>query len=96
MAKKVEDKETKEDVKEVNSKKTAKEEEKEVKKQETKKVENSENVDSGIEISNDVIAVIAGVAVSEVQGISAMSGGFAGGISEVLSRKEKYGKRNKS
>ena len=43
----------------------------------------------GIQISNDVIAVIAGVAVSEVQGVSSMAGGFAGGISEVLSGKQK-------
>ena len=47
--------------------------------------ENSENTENGIEISNDVIAVIAGVAVSEVQGVASMSGGFAGGITEVLS-----------
>ncbi len=46
----------------------------------------------GIKISNDVIAVIAGVAVSEVQGVSSMSGGFAGGISEVLSGKKNLAK----
>lgn len=44
----------------------------------------------GIQISNDVVAVIAGVAVSEVSGVAGMSGGFAGGITEVLSRKEKF------
>ena len=47
----------------------------------------------GIQISNDVIAVIAGVAVSEVQGVSSMAGGFAGGISEVLSGKKKLSKK---
>ena len=46
----------------------------------------------GIQISNDVIAVIAGVAVSEVQGVSSMAGGFAGGISEVLSGKKNMSK----
>ena len=46
----------------------------------------------GIQISNDVIAVIAGVAVSEVQGVAGMSGGFAGGISEVLSGKKNLAK----
>ena len=46
----------------------------------------------GIEISSDVIAVIAGVAVSEVQGVSAMAGGFAGGITEVLSGKKNLAK----
>ena len=46
----------------------------------------------GIQISNDVIAVIAGVAVSEVQGVSSMAGGFAGGISDVLSGKKNLAK----
>ena len=48
--------------------------------------------ENGIEISNDVIAVIAGVAVSEVQGVASMSGGFAGGITEVLSGKKNMAK----
>ena len=42
-----------------------------------------------IKIAEDVVAVIAGVAVSEVSGVAEMAGGFAGGITEVLS-----GKRN--
>ena len=46
----------------------------------------------GIQISNDVVAVIAGVAVSEVPGVSGMAGGFAGGISEVLSGKKNLAK----
>ena len=46
----------------------------------------------GIQISSDVVAVIAGVAVSEVQGESGMSGGFAGGITEVLSGKKNLAK----
>ena len=46
----------------------------------------------GIKISTDVVSVIAGVAVSEVPGVSAMSGGFAGGISEVLSGKKNLSK----
>ncbi len=69
--------------------------------EENKKVENGEVVeleqeikteDEGIQISNDVVAVIAGVAVSEVQGVSGMSGGFAGGITEVLSGKKNLAK----
>lgn len=43
---------------------------------------------SGIKISNEVVASIAGVAVSEVQGVYGMAGGIAGGISEVLSGKK--------
>lgn len=46
----------------------------------------------GIKISNDVVAVIAGVAVTEVPGVSGMSGGFAGGITEVLSGKKNLAK----
>lgn len=52
----------------------------------------TENTEKGIEISNDVIAVIAGVAVSEVQGVASMSGSLAGGISEVLSGKKNLAK----
>lgn len=51
---------------------------------------NTEN--EGIKISNDVIAVISGVAVSEVNGVAGMAGGFAGGISEVFSGKKNLAK----
>ncbi len=54
--------------------------------------EQVEDTENGIEISNDVIAVIAGVAVSEVEGVASMSGGFAGGITEVLSGKKNLAK----
>ena len=47
---------------------------------------------NGIRISDDVVSVIAGVAVSEVSGVAGMAGGFAGGISEVLSGKKKFSK----
>lgn len=46
----------------------------------------------GIKISDDVVAVIAGVAVSEVTGVAGMAGGFAGGISEVFSGKKNLAK----
>ncbi len=55
----------------------------------------TEKVEEGndeIKIANDVVAVIAGVAVSEVSGVAGMSGGFAGGISEVLSGKKNLSK----
>ena len=54
--------------------------------------ENTEGTNDGIKISNDVVAVIAGVAVSEVPGVASMSGGVAGGISEVLSGKKNLSK----
>ena len=57
---------------------------------EMQEIEESSN--EGIKIANDVVAVIAGVAVSEVRGVASMSGGFAGGISEVLSGKKNMSK----
>ena len=51
-----------------------------------------EGTNDGIKIANDVVAVIAGVAVSEVPGVASMSGGFAGGITEVLSGKKNLAK----
>ena len=51
-----------------------------------------ETKNDGIEISSDVIGVISGVAVAEVEGVAGMSGGFAGGISEVLSGKKNLAK----
>ena len=65
-----------------------KEENKEVEK---KEVENKQE-NSNIQISDDVIAVIAGMAVAEVPGVADMAGGFAGGISEVLSGKKNMAK----
>ena len=66
-------------------------------KKQTKKVENEEEVvlnegENNIEISDDVVAVIAGMAASEVSGVAEMAGGFAGGISEVLSGKKNLAK----
>ena len=54
--------------------------------------ENNEGGNDGIQIANDVVAVIAGVAVSEVPGVASMSKGFAGGITEVLSGKKNLSK----
>lgn len=48
--------------------------------------------DSSVVISEEVVSVIAGVAVSEVSGVVDTAGGFAGGISEVLSGKKKLSK----
>lgn len=47
-----------------------------------------ERTDIGtIQIAPEVIEVIAGLATIEVQGVAGMSGGFAGGIVELLGRK---------
>ncbi|KUK32542.1 MAG: Alkaline shock protein 23 [Thermoanaerobacterales bacterium 50_218] len=40
-----------------------------------------------IRIANEVVAIIAGLAATEVEGIAGMSGGIVGGIAERLGRK---------
>ena len=58
-------------------------------------IQNTDEITLGnnnIKIADDVVAVIAGMAVSEVQGVANMAGGFAGGISEVLSGKKNFAK----
>lgn len=57
-------------------------------------VENVEEVAefNGIKISDEVIATIAGIEVTKVAGVAEMAGGFAGGISEVLSGKKNLSK----
>ena len=65
----------------------------EEKKQEVKKEEvKVDSQENNIQISEDVVAVIAGMAASEVPGVAEMAGGFAGGISEVLSGKKNMSK----
>ena len=54
--------------------------------------ENIENENNNIIIEDEVIATIAGIAVSEVPGVAEMSGGFAGGITEVLSGRKNLAK----
>ncbi|MCR8843164.1 Asp23/Gls24 family envelope stress response protein [Paenibacillus sp. SC116] len=47
-----------------------------------------ERTDLGnIQIAPEVIEVIAGLATIEIEGVAGMSGGFAGGIAELLGRK---------
>ena len=53
---------------------------------------NVETANENIQIADDVVAVIAGKAVSEVNGVAEMAGGFAGGITEVLSGKKNLSK----
>ncbi len=49
---------------------------------------NDENTEQNpVKISDDVVAIIAGVAATEVEGVSGMSGGITGGISEMLGMK---------
>ena len=61
-------------------------------KDEITEIEEIEEKNDGIKIANDVVAVIAGVAISEVPGVASMSGGFEGGITEVLSGRKNLSK----
>ena len=47
----------------------------------------SENGEGQISFADDVVAVIAGLAAIEIDGVVAMSGGVADGIAEMLGRK---------
>ncbi len=47
----------------------------------------TENLEYGeIKIVDDVVATIAGLAAIEVEGVAGMSGGFVGGIAEMLGK----------
>lgn len=49
---------------------------------------NDENTEHGtVRISDDVVAIIAGVAATEIDGVAGMSGGITGGITEMLGMK---------
>ena len=40
-----------------------------------------------IRVADEVVSIIAGLATTEVEGVAGMSGGIAGGIAEILGRK---------
>ena len=48
---------------------------------------NDNNNNKHLEIENEVVAIIAGLAATEVKGVAGMSGGIAGGFAEMLGRK---------
>ncbi|RCX16797.1 putative alkaline shock family protein YloU [Anaerobacterium chartisolvens] len=50
-------------------------------------VESIVNDKGSIKISDEVVAIIAGIAATEIPGVAGMSGGIAGGIAEMLGRK---------
>lgn len=51
-----------------------------------KEIKKSSSLGS-IRIADEVVSIIAGLAATEVEGIAGMSGGIAGGIAEMLGRK---------
>lgn len=51
-------------------------------------MDTTENLDYGeVKIVDDVVATIAGLAAIDVKGVAGMSGGFVGGIAEMLGKK---------
>jgi len=61
---------------------------KEVTKDETKEETRNLPTELGaIRIADEVVSIIAGLAATDVEGVASMSGGIAGGIAEVLGRK---------
>lgn len=48
---------------------------------------NEQKVEDKVRISEEVIATIAGIAASENENVASMSGGFVGGIADMLGRK---------
>ncbi len=54
---------------------------------EIKSTEAQQNEVGNVSFANDVLAIIAGLAATEIEGVAGMSGGLAGGIAEMLGRK---------
>lgn len=50
-------------------------------------IQSEVNEIGAIKITDEVVAIIAGIAAMEVPGVTSMSGGIAGGIAEALGRK---------
>lgn len=46
-----------------------------------------ESKNGAVRISEEVVSIIAGIAATDVDGVAGMSGGIAGGIAELLGRK---------
>lgn len=48
----------------------------------------AENIDEGsIKIADEVVGIITGLAATEIDGVAGMSGGLAGGLADMLGRK---------
>lgn len=62
------------------------------KKEIVENVDNNVEIDTNLNISEDVIGIIAGLAASEVEGIAGMTLGFVDGINQILGSSKKYSK----
>lgn len=43
--------------------------------------------DGSVKVADDVVAIISGVAATEIEGVAGMSGGITGGITDILGMK---------
>ena len=55
--------------------------------EQAKEMVKKDNSLGSIRIADEVVSIIAGLAATEVEGIAGMSGGIAGGIAEILGKK---------
>ena len=55
-------------------------------------VDSNVEIDTNLNISEEVIGIIAGLAAAEVEGIAGMSLGFVDGINQILGGNKKYTK----
>ncbi len=55
--------------------------------EQAKEMVKKDNSLGSIRIADEVVSIIAGLAATEVEGIAGMSGGIAGGIAEMLGRR---------
>ncbi|MBT3318710.1 MAG: Asp23/Gls24 family envelope stress response protein [Clostridia bacterium] len=53
----------------------------------TNNINTREEQHGNVSFANDVVATIAGLATVEIEGVAGMSGGFSGGLAELLGRK---------
>lgn len=49
--------------------------------------EQEQGTTGNVRISDDVVAIIAGMAATDIPGVAGMSGGLVGGIAEILGKK---------
>jgi len=54
---------------------------------EAEKVESEEIDEGSIKIADEVVGIITGLAATEIDGVAGMSGGLAGGLADMLGRK---------
>lgn len=64
-----------------------KNDEKKIKDIEAENVETEEIDEGSIKIADEVVGIITGLAATEIDGVAGMSGGIAGGIADMLGRK---------